>query len=96
MGALNAVFPIIEDEDRVWQDIFTLLAIGFAWKMIYIILALTRAQREATIQDIDGSVGGETSRNVVVKKTSSTSKVKENDELRGGYELKKIDSMASF
>lgn len=47
---VNAAFPLIENEDRVWQDIFTLLAMGVFWKLVYISLFITTTKKVASIQ----------------------------------------------
>jgi len=50
---LGAVYPLIENEDTVWQDFFTLLGIGVAWKLMYIVMVFIESRKVANIQSPD-------------------------------------------
>jgi hypothetical protein len=47
--ALHAVYPLIENKSRVAEDIGILLAIGFFYKILYIVAIFVKTRKVAHI-----------------------------------------------
>mmetsp|Transcript_10097 Transcript_10097/g.27665 ORF Transcript_10097/g.27665 Transcript_10097/m.27665 type:complete len:220 (-) Transcript_10097:35-694(-) len=45
LNQMNVVYPVIEDKDQVWQDVGILLCIAVFYKLLYILLVMSKSAK---------------------------------------------------